>query len=62
MLSEWKNVGEFSKFLTGKPTRKKPLGRPRHRLEEKLEWISKKKMSIRRIRLIQLTMGIIRES
>ena len=33
MQPEWKKVGVFFKILTGKPTGKRPLGRPRRRWE-----------------------------
>jgi hypothetical protein len=34
MEPEWRKVGVFSKILTGKPTGKRPLGRPRCRWED----------------------------
>ena len=36
MYSEWKKVGAFSKFDTGKSTGKIPLGRPRRRWEDNI--------------------------
>ena len=33
-IQEDSNVGVFSKYLTGKPTGKRPLGRPRRRWED----------------------------
>ena len=46
------------KILTGKPTGKRPLGRPRRRWEDN---ILKKYASIRGIGLIRLRIGIIGE-
>ena len=34
MLPEWRKVGVLSKNVTGKPTGKRPLGRPRRRWED----------------------------
>ena len=36
MQSEWKKVGVFSKIVKGKPTGKRPLGRPRNRQEDNI--------------------------
>ena len=36
MWPEWRKVGVFSKFLTGRPTGKRPLGRPRRRWEDNI--------------------------
>ena len=36
MWPERRKVGGLSKFLTGKPTGKRPLGRPRHRVEDNI--------------------------
>ena len=49
------------KILTGKLTGKRPLGRPRHRWEDTLEWTLKRELSMRVIGLIQLRIGIIEE-
>ena len=46
------------KVLTGTPTGKKPLERPRRRWKTVFEWISKKWVSIRGIGLIRLRIGI----
>ena len=36
MQPEWKKVGVLSKFLTGAPAGKRPLGRPRRRWEDNI--------------------------
>ena len=36
MQSEWKNVRSTLKILTGEPTGKRPLGRPRRRWEDNI--------------------------
>ena len=48
-------------MLTGRPTGKKPLGRPRHRWEENIRIDLKEIISIREIGLIRLRIGIIGE-
>ena len=48
------------KILRGKPAGKKPLGRPRRRWEDNLR-MDLKYVSIRRIELILLNIGIIGE-
>ena len=50
------------KILTGKPTGKRPLGRPRRDGKTILEWTLKRWVSMRGIGLIQLRIGIIGES
>ena len=45
----------LSKFLTGKPTRRRPLGRPRGRWEDNIRMDL---VSMRRIGLIRLRIGI----
>ena len=52
------------KIITGTPTGKRPLGRPRCMggQYEVLEWILKKQVSIRGTRMIWLGIGIIRDS
>jgi len=47
------------KILTGTPTGKRPLGRPRRRWRTKLEWILNKWVSIRGIGLIGPRIRII---
>ena len=49
------------KMLTGKPTGKRPLGRPRRRWQDNVEWTLKRYVSMRVIGLIRLRIGIIRE-
>ena len=49
------------KILTGKPTGKRPLGRPRRIWEGTIRMEFKEKVSIRGIGLIRLRIGIIRE-
>ena len=48
------------KILTGKPTGKRPLGRPRCRWEDYIR-IDFKEISIKTIGLIRLRIGIIEE-
>ena len=50
------------KFLTSKPTGKRPLGRLRRRWRTLLEQILKKLVSIRGIGLIRFWIGIIGEA
>ena len=48
------------KILTGKPTGKRPLGRPRRRWEDNIRMdLEKIEVSIRGIGLIRLRIGII---
>ena len=47
------------KMLTGTPTGKIPLGRPRRRWEGILEWILKNYISALGIALIRLRVGVI---
>ena len=47
------------KILTGKPTGKRPLGRPRRRWEENIRMDLEEIGSMRGIGLIQLRIGII---
>ena len=47
------------KILTGKPTGKRPLGRPRRRWEDNIRWTLKRLVSVRVIGLIRLRIGII---
>ena len=47
-------------ILTGKPTGKRPLGRPRHRWENNIR-MDLKKISIREVGLIWLRIEIIGE-
>ena len=49
-------------ILTGAPTGKRPLGRPRRRWEVNVRMELKKYVSIRGIGLIRLRIGIIAES
>ena len=49
------------KILTGKPTEKRPLGRPRRRWRTILEWVLKKYVSVRGMGLFRLRIGIIGE-
>ena len=36
MYPEWRKIGVLSKFLSGTPTGKRPLGRPRSRWEDNI--------------------------
>ena len=55
------NRSDF-RILTGTLTGgRRPLGRPRRRREEKLEWILNKQVSMRGIGLVRLRIGIIGE-
>ena len=50
------------KILSGKPTEKRHLGRPRHRWEDSIRMdLIEKKVSVRRIGLIRLRIEIIGE-
>ena len=49
------------KIFTGKPTAKRPLGRPRPRWEDNIRMTLKKWVSIRGIGLIRLRIGFIGE-
>ena len=50
------------KLLTGKPTGKKPLGKPRRRWEDNIRMnLKEKKVSIRGIGLFRLRIGNILE-
>ena len=49
------------KMLTGKPTGKRPLGRPRRRWEDNIRKTMKREVSMRAIGLIRLRIGIIGE-
>ena len=49
------------KILTGKPTGKRPLGRPRRRWEDDIRMDLKREVSMRGIGLIRLRIGIIGE-
>ena len=49
------------KILTGKPTGKRPLGRPRRRWEDNIRMDLKRWVSMRGIGLIRLRIGIIGE-
>ena len=49
------------KIVTGKPAGKRPLGRPRSRWEDNIEWTLKKLVSIKGIGLIRFRIGIIGE-
>ena len=49
------------KILTGEPTGKRPLRRPRRRWEDKLDCTFKRKVSMRGFGLIRLLIGIIGE-
>ena len=49
------------KILTGKLTRKRPLGRPRRRLEDNIRMDLRGKEAIREYGLIRLKIGIIGE-
>ena len=49
------------KILTGKPTAKRPLGRPRRRWEDNIRMDLKEKGINTRIGLIRLRIGIIGE-
>jgi hypothetical protein len=49
------------KVLTGKPTGKRLLEMPRHRWEDNIKRILKKRLSIRGIEIIRLRIGIIEE-
>ena len=50
----------LSKFLTGKPTGKRPLGRPRRRWEDNIR-MDLQDIDMRGIGLIRLGIGIIGE-
>ena len=49
------------KILTGKPTGKRPLGRPRRRWEDNIKMGLEEMVSMRGIGLIRLRIGIIGE-
>ena len=49
------------KILTGKPTGKRPLGRPRRRWEENIRMNLEEIWEMRRIGLIRLRIGIVGE-
>ena len=49
------------KILTGKPTGKRPLGRPRRRWEDNIRMDLEEMVSMRVIGLIRLRIGIIGE-
>jgi hypothetical protein len=51
--------GGAFKILTGTIAGKRPLGRPKCRWEEILEWILKEWVSIREIELILLRIGLL---
>ena len=61
MESKRGKIGSAFKILTGKPSRKRPLGRPRRRWEDSIR-MDLEEISINAgIGLIQLRIGIIGE-
>ena len=58
--SQNEEVKSTFKILTGKPTGKRPLGRPRRRWEYNLKRILKKWVSVRGIGLIRSKQGLLK--